>query len=235
MLNIAICDDETQQLSYTKQLVERYLSSYSYETELFASAEALRSAIRAGSYRPDIAILDIDLGKDSGLDLAVELNALLPACKIIFLTGYADYISESYKTAHVWYVLKPLAEQYIGSALQRALDSPESAAEALGITAKSHGKAFFVPLEEILYLDRVARKARIVCKNGIYPVSGAPASLLSADIADYFVRCHQGYWVNLRQVRGLEKNEFVLTGDIRIPISRSYLNESRRRFFERYK
>ena len=40
--------------------------------------------------------------------------------------------------------------------------------------------------------------------------------------------------MNLRHVHALEKNEFVLTDGSRIPISRSYREEARRQFFQRF-
>ena len=231
MIKIAICDDNVQHLHYTAELIRRELSSHQTELSLFPNAEKLLQAVATEKQHPDIAVLDIVLGGENGIQLAKQLNHLTPGCKIIFLTGYPDYASASYEADHIWFVLKSAAETYLAPALKKALAVSEE--NLLGITAKTGGKTFFIPLGDILYLDRVGRKARIVCKDGIYPVSGKPASLINERIGEYFVQCHQGYWINLRQVKALEKNEFIIEGDIRIPISRSFREEARSCFFAR--
>ena len=231
MIKIAICDDNDQHLQYTAELVRKELSSHQIELSLFANAEDMLQFIIAEKQYPDIAVLDVVLGGEDGIQLAKKLNHLTPGCKIIFLTGYPDYASASYEADHIWFVLKSAVEVYLAPALQKALAVSEE--NLLGITAKTGGKTFFIPLGDILYLDRVGRKARIVCKDGIYPVSGKPASLINERIGEYFVQCHQGYWINLRQVKALEKNESVFEGDLRIPISRTFREDARARFFAR--
>ena len=232
MIKIAICDDNVQHLHYTAELIRRELSSHQTELSLFPNAEKLLQAVATEKQHPDIAVLDIVLGGGNGIELAKQLNHMLPGCKIIFLTGYPEYAPASYEVDHIWFVLKSATETWLGPALQKALAVSDET-QMLGITAKAGGKTFFVPLGNILYLDRVGRKARIVCRDGIYPVSGKPASLINGKIEEYFVQCHQGYWINLRQVKALEKNEFIIEGDIRIPISRSFREEARSRFFAR--
>ena len=234
MLKTAICDDNPEHLNHAASLVLAELSSYAPDVELFHSAEDLIQAVECDRYRPDIAILDILLEDENGIELAKKLNALLPGCSIIFLTGYPDYAPASYEARHVWFVLKSSAEQYLGPALHRALDAAARDESILGITAHSRGKRFFLPLGDILYIERVARKTRIVCKDASYYVSGSPAAQLQGAVSSYFLRCHQGYWVNTRQIKALQREEFVLTDGTRIPISRTFRDEARSRFFEQF-
>jgi two-component system, NarL family, nitrate/nitrite response regulator NarL len=55
------------------------------EAEDGAKAVAL-----ATSAQPDIVVLDIDLGSDSGLDLIAGIQAAAPAARILILTGLRD-------------------------------------------------------------------------------------------------------------------------------------------------
>ena len=234
MLKIAICDDNPEHLEYTASLIQKDLSSFSLDLELFSDAYQLMKLVQEDHYNPDIAVLDIKLGQENGIDLAKRINSLVPACRIIFLTGFADYAPASYEARHVWFVLKSSADRYLGPALRRALEGLDDPSAVLGITARTGGKSFFIPLGDILYLERYARKARIVCKNEIHLVSGSPANLINERVAPFFVRCHQGYWINLRQVSALERDEFVLINGARIPISRSFRGDARSRFFGQF-
>lgn len=234
MVRIAICDDIPEHLHYTETLVRRELNSFEPEIDSFQNAGQLLKCLEAGDYAPDVAVLDVEIGDKSGIDLAKHINRLLPACRIIFLSGHAEYASASYEAEHIWFVLKSQADSYIGPALRRALSTSLSGDGGLGIVAKTGGKSFFLPLGEILYIDREARKTRIVCEKDSYFVSGSPASLITEPVALSFVRCHQGYWVNLRNVKGIEKEEFLLSNGTRIPIGRTYRAQARERFFERF-
>lgn len=234
MVRLAICDDQPEHLRYTALLVRRELNSYILEIDSFSSAGQFLNCLKVGDYTPDIAVLDVELGPASGIDIAKELNRLLPSCRIIFLTGHAEYVSASYEAEHTWFVLKSQADAWFGQALRRAISSSPSGESALGIVAKSGGKSFFLPLGEVLYIDRVARRTRIVCREESYYVSGPPTKLVTEALASSFVRCHQGFWVNLRNVRGLEREEFVLSDETRIPIGRTYRAQARERFFARF-
>lgn len=234
MIRIAICDDIPEHLHFTEALVRRELSSFEPEIDSFRNAGQLMKCLSAGDYAPDVAVLDVEIGDENGIDLAKEINRLLPACRIIFLSGHAEYASASYEAEHIWFVLKSQADNYIGPALRRALASSGSGDGGLGIVAKSAGKRFFLPLGEILYIDREARRTRIVCEKESYFVSGSPVSLITEPVALFFVRCHQGYWVNLRNVKGIEKEEFLLSDGTRVPIGRTFRAQARERFFARF-
>ena len=94
MLKIAICDKEPLHLSYAAELVGRELSAQRAQIEGFLSPQALLRAVSAGTYTPDIAILNGSVGRDAvfsrEMHIAHCLNQLVPRCRILFLAGYLD-------------------------------------------------------------------------------------------------------------------------------------------------
>ncbi len=59
--------------------------------EVIGEAENRTGALRiAESGRPDVVLLDLDLGAESGLDLIGELRAVAPGARILVLTGLRD-------------------------------------------------------------------------------------------------------------------------------------------------
>ena len=61
--------------------------------------------------RVALAILDIELGTSSGLDLCRTLLEINPRTNIVFLTAYADYSLSAWETKASGFMLKPLTPE----------------------------------------------------------------------------------------------------------------------------
>ena len=232
MLHIAICDDIALHRNHTEALIKEYFDSKPTEIEIFCQGKALLEGIKKGSYCPDIAVLDIKMDDMDGIQLARELNLLLPDCQIIYLTAYLDYATEVYKTEHSYFVLKQQMEYRLREALDKAcVQLKQPAAEVPSLSVKKHRSMTLVPVSEILYLERLGRKTRISCLSCEHWTSQPPAELLNTLSMSPFIRCHQSYWINLDMVMALRENEFHLPGDIKIPLSRTFRQEAKDAFF----
>ena len=79
-----------------------------------------REAIEyAKANRVALAILDIELGTASGLDLCQTLLDINPRTNIMFLTAYADYAIDAWKTAACGFLLKPLTPEDVKDQLKK--------------------------------------------------------------------------------------------------------------------
>ena len=69
--------------------------------------------------RVALAVLDIELGTASGFDLCRTLLEINPRTNIVFLTAYADYSIEAWKTLASGFLLKPLTPEDVREQLKR--------------------------------------------------------------------------------------------------------------------
>ena len=69
--------------------------------------------------RVALAVLDIELGTASGFDLCRTLLDINPRTNIVFLTAYADYSIEAWKTLASGFLLKPLTAEDVREQLKR--------------------------------------------------------------------------------------------------------------------
>lgn len=221
MLQIAICEDTQTHSQEISAAVERELKHRRAEIECFYSSGELLRYLSRGGYVPDLAVLDVRLNGESGIDLAETLNTRLPSCRIIFLSDELTDATEVYRAEHVWFLLRSQLRERIGQALRRALaQSPAERSE--GLLLRGRGKSVFLPLGEILYLERDRRRTLVITERGEYSSSERPCKLLSGELAAAFVRSHRSYWVNRAKIAAMEYDEFILTDGQRVPISRSW-------------
>ena len=73
----------------------------------------------ARNNRIALAVLDIELGNASGLDLCNTLLEINPCTNIVFLTAYADYSLDAWKTNASGFLLKPLTAENVREQLQK--------------------------------------------------------------------------------------------------------------------
>ena len=66
-----------------------------------------------------LAILDIELGTSSGFDLCHALLEINPHTNVVFLTAYADYSLDAWKTEASGFMLKPLTPEDVKVQLQK--------------------------------------------------------------------------------------------------------------------
>lgn len=233
MLKVAICDNEPLHLCYAAELVGRELSSQQAQIEGFLSPQALLRAVSSGTYMPDVAILNCSVGRDAvfsrGMYIARRLNQLVPRCRILFLAGYLEGDWEARERERLYLLSKKQREQQTRDALQQAARMLENRPRRTSIAAKTGGKTTVIPLGDVLYVERCGRKCRVVTAGGDCIASQRPEDLL-LEVEDAFVRCHQGYWVNLARIRSQAHNEFFLDDGSCIPISRTYRRQARARF-----
>lgn len=235
MKSLALCENNALHTGYAANMINEAFGEHEVSVRSFSSGEALIQALTDEGFRPDAVVLDIELDGENGISVAARLNELLPDCQIIFLSGYVEYASEVYLVKHVWFVLKEQADRFLVPAIKKALSGSSKLHASKTMLLRVEGKTVSVPVEDILYLDKFGRKGRVFCTSCCYTVSEPPAKLVSPELSNDLVRCHQGYWVNMRHVTALDHGEFVMQNGTRIPISRSYRDEARSRFFDLYR
>jgi two-component system response regulator YesN len=119
MYKLLIVDDEPK---IVNGLYEQFLEESYVDLEVhraYSGVEALRIA---SAVKVDIVLSDIHMPVMSGLELQVQIQALWPRCKFIFLTGYGDfdYIQSALRKGGIDYILKLEDDQLVFDAVHKA-------------------------------------------------------------------------------------------------------------------
>ena len=129
-MRVVCIDDEERALHYTVTLC-RELPEVD-EAEGFTTGREALDWLE--SYPVDVALLDIEMPKQNGIELAREIKAKKPNLIIIFLTGYPEYALDGYSVYPSGFLLKPIDRERLSDALNHAyLNRPAQAVEHINI------------------------------------------------------------------------------------------------------
>lgn len=113
MLRILIADDEP----LARRALSRLLRHHA-DTEVVGETESLTQTIaQVERLRPDLVLLDIDLGDGDGFRLFAQ-TASPPL--VIFVTAHAEFAVDAFAVEAVDYLLKPVPQERFDVALDRA-------------------------------------------------------------------------------------------------------------------
>ncbi len=104
-LRVVLVDDHPMVLEGLKAMLARRTGEIRIVGQASNSDEAFRVV---GDLRPDVVVLDVRLGHDSGLDVCRRLIARDEDCRVVFLTVYDDeqYLFQALRAGAVGYLLK---------------------------------------------------------------------------------------------------------------------------------
>ena len=120
MLHIAICDDDRQVLDSLHEKLIKAAGDMVGAVEKYNSGEKLLFSFAGSKARIDVAILDIMLGNDNGIELAKRLREIRPETQVIFLSGHEDYFIQVYDVEHIYFLKKPVKEEDLRKAVELA-------------------------------------------------------------------------------------------------------------------
>lgn len=213
MFLIAICEDETYLLEELRKKAEAYLKTRHYPAEIrtFTSGEDLLKEQRTF----DLILLDLVLPGINGLETAKRLSS---KSRIIFITSYREYAVDAFEVEAVHYLLKPVTDERLYKAMDRALKQFKQEDDRTLALIKS-GSTHILPICDILYCEVFDHRVCIHTAQGNYEYSGT-LDMLERKLDGRFFRCHRSYLINMSHVVGQEKGTALVSNGNRVLISR---------------
>lgn len=236
MLQIGICDDDKIFLKKAKNCLQNLLGEKSLEAEihLFDNAESLKKYIEQEDKALNILFLDIVFRENTegknGIFVGKSINRAIPRCQIIFVTNYNEYSMDVYEVEHRGFLVKDEFEKRLNRTFELLFEQRKL------LTVYSRGRQFTFAVADICYVERGRRISKIVTfdsnsENG-QVVNISFEEMCTRIKGRNFVRCHNGYLVNLQEVRTYTPEGFCMSNGEFIAISRRYRNTVRDHFLE---
>ena len=112
-------DDEPLMLTALTNSLKKVFPAEEYEVVSFDEPTDAIAFLKDAAAPVVYAFLDIQLRGMLGIDLAAEIKKKHPAVRIIFCTAYAGFALDAFDIYAVGYLLKPITEEKIRSALKQ--------------------------------------------------------------------------------------------------------------------
>ncbi|WP_028829822.1 LytR/AlgR family response regulator transcription factor [Proteocatella sphenisci] len=214
MINIAICDDEPQELERAQIFLGKYIQEHpQYEITIVsfsAPLELLSYVEEHGSF--DVFLLDVYMAGMLGTDAARELRQLDDSGEIIFLTTSRDHAIDAFEVDAAKYLIKPYTENTIFSALDKVLGRLKVERRHI-ITLKTSEGMVRLFTRDVVFTQTGRNNYQIV-----HTIQGErlevrmTASELFEHLtpAKYFVKCGASINLNLKYIRQIRKDTIVL-------------------------
>ena len=230
-IRVALCDDEETVREYLGRLLEEWKERQNdqLQIEYFESAESFLFQYEEDK-RWQFLILDIEMGKMNGVELAKKVREHNKEVQILFVTGYMDYISDGYEGEALHYLLKPVTKEKLFSVLDRARERMKKSEKALFLQGSD--ETVRIPYYEIRYVEVQHNYVTIHAAED-YTVKKT-LSELEEELGDGFFRTGRSFLVNLKCVKRITKKEVSLKDGMVIPLSRGMyekINRAMIRYF----
>lgn len=228
MYSVVACDDMQDSLHYIRKVIEQ---NYDAQIKLTLCSSAFSTVdyiCEVAKGNIDILMLDIDLDGDNGIEVAEMIKQRYPHIKIIFFSGYIDYVRDIFEAEPCFFIVKPMTEERIVQALDKAI-SLIRVERQFCISIVSKGEIRNLQLSKIRFVENRNRTLIIREQNLDCEVHMKLADL-QKQLPGNFFRCHQSYIVNLCHIRELSLLGAELYSGELIPVSRSKYADTKKAF-----
>ena len=230
-MRVLICDDEIFAVESIKKIVFEYFSERNLIAEIVAETDSAK-VLDDKSYF-DMAFLDVEMPKHSGLEIAKRLLDVNPNTIVFIITSHQGYLDSAMDLRVFRFLPKPLDRERIFSGLDSAIRFYNENTRMFltdGTTAQR------IYMRDILYITIHKRKTLVVTKSDEIISDRSLAQWKEILPDNCFAQPHYSYLVSLQNIERLEKDNIVLKKNnnetVNVKISQRKYKEFKNKFFD---
>ena len=222
-----IVDDEESARARLRRMLQAHP-----DLEVVAEArDGLEAVQQIEEHRPALLFLDIELPGLTGLQVLRSIPPGIPMPLVIFATGYDQHALAAFEADALAYLLKPVEEDRLAQAVDRARKlaaapaerdrerahivevARRAAASLRQIVCRKHDRVVLLPPEQILWFQVEDGIVKAHADSGTFWVNYQLGELEAGLPADLFFRARREVLVNIsriREIRPYFKSSFLL-------------------------
>lgn len=198
-MKIILCDDNKPYLNMITEIMKIYASAYDSDVLSFTNGADLMEYCRYNHF--DIVYMDIEVGKNNGLDMAKVLKDINPKSLVIYMSAYNCYYTAMVNAEPFRFITKECANNQIQKDLADSLDAAVKRIEGKdGWSYTYNKKHYFILFSKIMCLYSFGRKVHIVATDKLeqnYFYGKIDSVEKELDRENQFARINQRVVVNM--------------------------------------
>jgi len=201
-----VIEDVALQREHLTELLQARLDLH-HQASFENAEEAYDYLAEQANDPPDLIFLDIEMPEASGFNFLEAIKHLGISPQVIITTAFAEYAVKGYEYDLSGYLLKPIEEEQLNRAIDKALKqrSPEHAADE-HLMIKEKGRWVKLSYREILYCEGANVDVRLVTLGGEYLTRDRIKNMEQRLPADRFLRIHDSFIINLQYIKSYASN-----------------------------
>ncbi len=227
-----LIDDEQKALDSLHLKIKKYFPNIEI---LKTVSNPEKAIVHINELKPNLVLIDIEMPVLSGFDVLSKINN--PNFEIIFVTAYNNYAIEAIQNCAIGYVLKPIDNDELKSAIENAIKNINqktafeknmqllerlSGKTNTSIAIPSQKGLSFIKTENIIRFEGIDGYTKIIMKNKEELLSsyniGRFVKLLDNNC---FFQCHKSHLINLNFIISiLKEGSIELSNKSHVPLSK---------------
>ena len=231
MKKIVVCEDGEREAEKIQKILQDDQGIFEEEVEIFlyTTGKKLIDDCKSGKLTPDLVFMDIELPDMTGIEVAKEINYLVPYCYIVYVTNHVDYFTDVYSTEHQYYVLKKELKEHFPQIKEKIWRMEQEHNDTIIIPIKNKQQKM-LHKESIRYMERKGRKTYIHVVDDDIVETSLRLDELETLLGSYFVRCHNSFIISMKHLDNYKRECATMDDGENISISRKYQPYVRRHF-----
>lgn len=231
MYEIAVCDDDAAFAADLERQISRAMErrAQPFRLTVFPDPAALLQSIESGR-KYDLLFLDIVFARsEQGIRFAGYLRDRRYGAAVVFMSANRDYAADSYDVPALHYLVKPVDQARLETALDRFLDQ----AQPVSLRFSSPRGTFCVFLPDILYFEIYSHEIVIHKTDGTSETCLGTLKELENHLPPLtFVRPHRSYLVNMDHIVKIVRYQIQLSSGDDIPVSKKLYQQVQAAFID---
>lgn len=243
-VQIALCEDETEDLKKTERLLSAYAQRYpelDFVIRCFENTDELLIMVRENEYIPELIFLDIYMMGEQGenvpmgMEAAKELRNMGSEAKLIFLTNSREFALEAFDVEAFCYLVKPVSADKLFSKLDKFMEEAEQTHKKC-ILLRKDGRIIKVQLNDVVYCEAQGKRQCIHMADGTELIQNMTMAKIydMCSVSQEFVRVGVSYIINLEHIDSLNAQELQMDNGEKVYLPRGTYRCLREQYFEYY-
>ena len=214
-MQVALCDDEQQQLDLLEGFLRAYEATHGLELTItrFSSGESLLDS----SKYFEVIFMDIYL---DGLPGTEVIRRLKKEAQVIFTTTSREHAIEAFGLGAIHYLLKPLEQSAVWEAMNRCLTRLGKISKPALLIQSSQGN-IPIPTETITYIEVFDKLCIIHTIKQQFQTYTSLNTLFEQLDRYQFLRPHRSFVVNMEYIGSFLPGKLILKDGTEISLSRN--------------